>query len=120
MRHLNPLAVAAVATAVVLAASPAMAHARLVGATPAPDSTVVAPRSLSLTFSERMVPAFSGFDLVNAAGDTVAAQAQVSEDGKTITGSLARPLLAGTYRVNWRIASGDGHRMTGTYSFSVQ
>ena len=120
MRDCHPLGVVVAAAALAFAACPAMAHARLVGATPAPDSTVAAPRSVSLTFSERMVPAFSAFDLVNAAGEPVAVQISVAGDGKTITGLLSRPLTSGPYRVNWRIASTDGHRMTGTYSFSVQ
>jgi methionine-rich copper-binding protein CopC len=120
MRHYSPWAAVAVATTVALAAGPAMAHARLVGATPAPDSTVAAPRALSLTFSERLVPAFSGVDVVNAAGETVSVQSRVSEDGKTLTGTLSQPLAPGAYRINWRIASSDGHRMTGSYSFSVR
>ena len=98
---------------------PAAAHARLVSATPAPNATVAAPRTFSLTFSERTVPAFSGFDVVNAAGEKVAIRTAVAEDGKTLTGVLARPLAAGAYRVDWRIASSDGHRMTGSYTFTV-
>lgn len=120
MRIFNPVPFVAVAAAVALAAGPAMAHASLVSATPAPDSTVASPRSLSLTFSERMVPAFSTFDVVNSAGIKVAVSTSVAEDGKTIAGTLARPLAAGAYRVDWRIASGDGHRMTGSYNFSVR
>lgn len=117
----NPgLAPFIVATVVAVAAGPAAAHARLVSATPAPDSTVAAPRTISLTFSERAVPAFSGFDVVNAAGEKVAIRTAVAEDGKTLTGTLARPLAAGTYSVQWRIASSDGHRMTGSYAFSVR
>jgi methionine-rich copper-binding protein CopC len=120
MRPFNPAPFIAVAAAAVLAAGPAAAHARLVSATPAPNSTVAATRTLSLTFSERTVPAFSGFDVVNAAGDKVAVRTTVAEDGKTLTGTLARPLAAGAYRVDWRIASSDGHRMTGSYSFTVR
>lgn len=116
----HPFGIVAVATVMVCSAGPAMAHARLVSATPAPGSTVAATRSLSLTFSERMVPAFSAFDVVNAAGETLAVTTVVGEDGRTISGTLTRPLAAGSYRINWRIASSDGHRMTGTYSFSVQ
>lgn len=104
----------------VLAASPAAAHARLVSATPAANATVTAPRTISLTFSERSVPAFSGFDVVNAAGETIALRTSVSEDGKTLTGTLARPLAAGRYSIQWRIASADGHRMTGSYAFTVR
>lgn len=120
MRHFNLAPVVAVAAVVAFAAGPAAAHARLLSATPAPNSTVAATRSLSLTFSERTVPAFSGFDVVNAAGDKVAIRTSVGEDGKTLTGALARPLAAGAYRVDWRIASSDGHRMRGSYTFTVR
>lgn len=121
MRHFNPAPFVAVAAVFAFAAGPAAAHARLVGATPAPDSTVAATtRTLSLTFSERTVPAFSGFDVVNATGEKVAVRTSVARDGKTLTGTLARRLVAGTYRIDWRIASSDGHRMTGSYTFTVR
>ena len=120
MRNFDLAPFIAVAAALAFAAGPAAAHARLVSATPAPNSTVAATRTLSLTFSERTVPAFSGFDVVNAAGDKVAARTSVADDGKTLTGTFARPLAAGVYRVDWRIASSDGHRMTGSYTFAVR
>lgn len=120
MRRFNPAPFVAVAAAAALAAGPAAAHARLVSATPAPDSTVAATRTITLTFSERMAPAFSGFDVVDAAGGKVSLRTSVSDDGKTLTGALARPLAAGAYRVEWRIASSDGHRMTGSYTFAVR
>lgn len=120
MRSFNRTPFIAVAAAVAFAAGPAAAHARLVGATPAPNSTVAATRTLTLTFSERTVAAFSGFDLVDAAGNKVTVRPSVAEDGKTLTGTLARPLAAGAYRIDWRIASSDGHRMTGSYTFSVR
>ena len=119
MRHFNPAPFIAVAAAVAFIAGPAAAHARLVSATPAPNATVAATRTLSLTFSERTVAAFSGFDLINAAGEKVAVQTSVAEDGKTLTGTLPRALAAGAYRIDWRIASSDGHRMTGSYTFTV-
>ena len=119
MRSFTPAPYIAIVAAVTLAAGPAAAPARLVSAPPAPNSTVAATRVLSLTFSERTVPAFSGFDVVNAAGEKVAIRTSVAEDGKTLNGNLARPLAAGSYRVDWRIASSDGHRMTGSYTFTV-
>lgn len=110
----------AVAAVVVVAAGAVSAHARLVSSTPAANATVAAPGSISLTFSERMVPAFSTFEVVNAAGAKAAVSTAVSEDGRSITGALARPLAAGGYTVNWTIASNDGHRMTGSYAFTVR
>ena len=120
MRNFNPAPFIAVAAAMAFGAGPAAAHARLVSATPAPNSTVAAPRTISLTFSERTAPAFSGFDVVDAAGEKVPVRISVAEDGKTLTGVLARPLAPGPYRVDWRIASSDGHRMTGSYTFSAR
>lgn len=111
-----PVAVAAV----VAFAGPASAHARLVSATPAPDSTVASTRTVTLVFSERSVPAFSGFDVYDANGIKLQMRASISDDGKTLTGTLARPLAAGAHRIEWRLASGDGHRMTGAYNFTVQ
>ncbi len=73
MSFLRPLAYPSLAAAVAVAsvALPpvaAQAHARLVRATPAAKSTVASPRTVTLTFSERVAPAFSSFDVVNAAG----------------------------------------------------
>lgn len=120
MRNFNPVPLVAIAAAVTAVAGPAAAHARLVSSNPAPNATVAPTRSVSLTFSERSVPAFSSFDVVDAAGEKVAIRVSASEDGKTLTGTLARPLATGAYRVDWRIASSDGHRMTGSYVFSVR
>lgn len=108
-------AVAAIATA-----SPAFAHARLVSATPASGATVSAPQGVSLTFSERFAAPFSTVEVVNGQGRAVALRQSVSEDGKTLRGALERPLSAGTYTVRWAIAAADGHRMTGSYSFTVR
>ena len=91
MRNFNPAPYIAIMAAVSLAAGPAAAHARLISATPAPNSTVAATRTLSLTFSERVAPAFSGFDLVNAAGATIRVQTRVSEDGKTTRTATNHP-----------------------------
>ncbi|MFO0412047.1 MAG: copper resistance protein CopC, partial [bacterium] len=83
MRHFNPAPFIAVAAVVAFAAGPAAAHSRLVGATPAPNATVAATRTLSQTVRARTVPALSGFDVVKAAGEKVAIETSVSEDGTT-------------------------------------
>ena len=110
----------AVAAIVAMAAAPVSAHARLVSSTPAADATIAPTRSVALTFSERMVPAFSTVEVVSATGVKASLSTSVSEDARSITGTLARPLTAGTWTVNWQIASSDGHRMTGSYAFTVR
>lgn len=108
------------AGALLLVATQADAHARVVASSPAASATVASTRAITVTFSERVAPAFSGLDVVTAAGTKIAVTSSVSEDGKTITGRTARALAAGAYTVNWRAASSDGHRMTGTFAFTVR
>ena len=111
--------VAAVAAALMLP-SAAAAHARLVSSTPAAGSSGASPRAISLTFSEKMAPAFSTFEVVNAAGVKTPVRTTVSEDGRTLSAPVVRPLAAGAYVINWRLASSDGHRMTGSVPFTVR
>lgn len=114
------LVIASVVALGLAAPTAALAHARLVSASPARDSVGASPTSVRLTFSERMVSAFSSLEIVNAAGAVQPVRTSVSQDGLTITGTPTRRLGAGLYTVNWAIASNDGHRMTGSYSFTVR
>jgi copper resistance protein C len=108
------------AAAVVISGSPASAHSRLVSATPASGTVVSAPGAVSLTFSERFAAPFSSVEVKDARGQAVTLRQAVSQDGKTLSGSFERPLSTGTYEVRWAIAAADGHRMTGSYSFTVR
>ena len=117
---MNQILPFAIASAMVLSASPALAHAKLVSATPGDGATVTAPRALSLTFSERFAAPFSSVAVEDGRGRPIPVTKTVSQDGKTLGGAFATPLPAGTYRVTWAIAAADGHRMTGNYSFTVR
>ncbi len=108
------------AGALLLVATQADAHARVIASTPAASATVGSTQAITVTFSDRVAPAFSGLDVVTAAGAKIAVTSSVSDDGKTISGRTARPLAAGAYTVNWRAASNDGHRMTGNFAFTVR
>ncbi len=108
------------AAAVVISASPASAHARLVSATPASGAVVSAPGAVNLTFSERFAAPFSSVEVRDAQGQGVTLRQEVSQDGKTLSGSFERPLSIGAYEVRWAIAAADGHRMTGSFSFTVR
>lgn len=107
--------------AALLAAGPALAHAELVRASPAANASVrSSPRTITLTFNERLVPAFSKFELTMPAHRMeIPITTTVSRDGKRIVGTVGSRLMKGTYRVAWTAAGSDGHRMTGSYSFKV-
>jgi copper resistance protein C len=107
--------------AALLAASPAFAHTKLVRSNPAANATVTtSPRTITLTFNERVVPAFSKFELTMPAHRMeVPVTTTVSRDGKRIIGTVRSRLMKGTYKITWTAAGADGHRMTGDLSFRV-
>ena len=114
------LAVAACAMAgVLLGATNASAHAHLESAAPAPDSNVAAPATVTLHFTEALEPRFSGFEIADAHGARVNAPSGVGQDPATLVATPAAPLAAGAYTVTWHIVARDGHRMRGTYAFTV-
>ena len=101
------------------AASQAEAHARLVSAAPAANAKVAAPKTITLTFSEKLAPKFSGGDLMKADGATVAVVSVAA--GKTVSLTLAHPLAPGGYMVMWHaVAADDGHRTQGSYNFTAR
>ena len=113
---------AALAAAASLAvAGPVFAHAELVRSNPAANATVRSPRTITLTFSERVAPAFSKFELTMPAHRMeIPVTTTVSRDGKRIVGTVGSRLMKGSYRVSWTAAGSDGHKMTGSYSFKVR
>ena len=104
-----------------LAAGQASAHAKLVSSNPAAAATVAAPKTITLTFNEKLAPAFSSFELAMADGMKTSVKTTVSADHKTITGVPKGRLMAGAYKLTWHAAAADdGHRMDGTLTFTVK
>jgi methionine-rich copper-binding protein CopC len=109
---------------------PALAHTALVSSTPAAAATASNVRTVTLRFNEAFMPQLSGLEIVmtgmpgmaghhpamKVAGVKVAASA----DRKALVATMARPLPAGTYDVNWHAVGADTHRMTGKVTFTVR
>jgi methionine-rich copper-binding protein CopC len=108
--------------------SPVLAHTKLVNATPAANATVAKTAKITLVFSEKVMPQFAGATvtmtgmpgMADHAPMKMAATSTMAKDGKTMTITLARPLPAGTYKVEWRAAGSDMHKMNDSYSFTVK
>ena len=105
----------------------AQAHPKLLSASPAPNATVAKPARLALRFSEKLMPKFSGAELMMTghAGTThppmkVAAEAGVADDGRTLVVTPKAPLAAGRYSVAWHVVSTDTHRVAGNFAFAVK
>lgn len=100
----------------VLAASPAFAHAKLIGSDPAANASVKSPTMIKLTFSETLEPAFSTASLSDSAGKAMPVPKSVG--GATIT-LLPIGLKPGAYHVNWRAVGHDTHKLSGSFGFKV-
>ncbi len=118
----------AIAVAASFAAFTAQAHPELASSVPADKSQVSAPAKVELHFTENLVTKFSGARLVMTAMPgmsshspmPVAAKVAAGSDPKTMVITPAKPLGAGTYKVEWRAVSSDTHPRTGNYSFDVK
>ncbi len=119
-RHLTFAGLAA--GAALLIAGQAAAHAHLVTSDPAANTTVATPKTISLTFSEKLTPAFSKFELSMPAmnGMKVKMKTTVSKDHLTMVGKPQGKLMAGAYVITWHAATDDGHKMDGVVPFTVK
>jgi copper resistance protein C len=101
-----------------LAAPAAYAHAMLDHAEPRVGNTVAtAPREIKLWFTQKLEQAFSTIEVTDGSGQRVDS-GKPRVNGNEIAVSL-RPLMPGTYRVNWHVLSADTHTTDGNFSFSV-
>ena len=105
-----------------VATSPAWAHAFLERANPPVGSDVSpAPPQLVLTFSEGVEPAFSSIELHNAAGAAVAIGKPESMAGDKRRLGVTLPALPhGSYTVIWHATSVDTHKTEGSFKFTVK
>ena len=117
MRKLPILALALLA----LAPASALAHAHVVASTPAANAAITAPKKVSVTFSEKLVPAFSKLSISMAGMNmAVPVKTSISADGKTIVAVPQGPFTRGAYVINWAAASVDGHKTNGSIPFKIK
>ena len=109
--------------AVSLFAASANAHPTLKSAIPPADvSSALLPTEIRLNFSEGVIAKFSGLELKDEGGRTIATGAPATnpKDKKQLVVPLPAPLAAGRYTVNWHVVSEDTHRVEGHYSFRIE
>ncbi len=102
-----------------LTAPPAAAHAARISTEPA-DNAVLAtgPERVSATFNERLQTTFAAMTVVGPDGN-VWSTGEPTVQGAVVATGL-RPLgPAGTYTVNYRVTSADGHVVSGSWSFRL-
>ncbi|MBA5639720.1 copper homeostasis periplasmic binding protein CopC [Duganella sp. LX20W] len=122
MNAFRAIVLTAVMAAATLASPIASAHASLKSATPAAGATVDASaREVTLTFNEKIEPAFSNITVTDSQGKNMAMdKARVDAANPAILRLTLPALAAGTYAVHWAVAGHDGHRRKGDYQFTVK
>lgn len=122
MKALHTVILVAAMAAATLASPFAAAHASLKNSNPAAGATVDAsPNEVTLTFNEKIEPAFSSISVADGHGRNVATDKAKVDAANPAMLHLAVPVLAsGTYTVNWAVAGHDGHRRKGEFKFSVK
>ena len=100
----------------------ALAHANLVEASPAPNSTLnAAPSQVIIWFTEPIEPRLSEIRVLDAQGARVDdGNSRFDPNDPTVMSVGMEPVPDGTYTVAWKnVSAVDGHRVRGSYLFSV-
>jgi copper transport protein len=123
-RFLRWTLLAGVAVLIALAtAIPVSAHALPVASDPLPGAILKqSPRVVTMTFNEAPEPALSYINVLDTAGrhHEVGHAAASPTDPRVLSVGVAN-VGKGVYTVSWRtVASDDGHRITGSFTFGVQ
>lgn len=117
------------AIATLVTTTTAYAHPKLLKSTPAAGTIAAAPKAITLEFSEKLVPNFSGAELTMTSMPGTAQHPAMKvdglrtafgPDGKTVIVTPAKSLAPGGYRIDWHAVAGDTHRITGKFAFTVR
>jgi hypothetical protein len=111
-------ALVAIAVTMLVGGAPAQAHAVLVKTSPAKDAALsIPPTEVVLTFDEAPLQLGAVIKVTGPAGVVSLGSPRIS--GAELHQALSSSLAAGSYRVDWRAVSDDGHPVSGTYGFSL-
>jgi copper resistance protein C len=114
------LGLGAVAAAVLMTATPASAHARVLRTTPGNGVTSDGRLAvISVVFDDPVQVVPRSLVLTGATGAPQPIAAPRVLNGHILQARLSDRLPAGRYFVGWRILSDDGHIESGSFGFSV-
>ena len=105
-----------------LSGNAAFAHPALQSTEPAAGSAATtSPQQIRITFSEAVIPQFSGVELKDQSGKRIATGKVAADpaDRNVLVVPIGEPLPSGNYKVQWHAVGEDTHRVKGSYSFSV-
>jgi len=104
----------------VLTAPAASAHSVLESSTPAKDSSIAtAPAEVVLQFNEALDTGFTELSVLGPDGASHWEGGAPAIAGPKLSVPLKPLGQAGKYTVNYRIVSGDGHPVSGSFTFTL-
>jgi methionine-rich copper-binding protein CopC len=105
--------------AVVATATPAFAHAELIGSNPAEDATLsTPPQQIELTFNEPVTLGANPVTVTGPGGASWTVGAPVA-DGAVVVAPVQASGPAGTYSVIYEMVSKDGDTVRGAVTFTL-
>ena len=100
-------------------AAPAGAHADLISTTPSQGATVQqAPPVVVMTYSEGVAVSDGGIRLLDPTGEVVP-RTKATADGSEVRIEVPELSHEGTYTVDWKAVSADGHPIRGAWTFNL-
>jgi copper resistance protein C len=104
-----------------LSCAPALAHARLLETYPADGGTLTEPpEQVQLLYNEPVEAEFDPIEVYNQGGDRMDEDdAREAPDNRRLLVVDLEELSEGSYTVQWRVTSTDGHPVSGEYGFTV-
>ena len=120
MRTVAPLLLAAALIVIALAAAPtAAAHATRIATDPAVDAVLDSgPSQVSATFNEKLQTTFVAMTVVGPDGN-LWSSGQPRVEGAVVSVDVMPLGPVGTYTVNYRVTSADGHVVSGSWPFHL-
>ncbi len=114
-----PHALCAVAAVLLLTSAPALAHDTLLTSTPEDGQRLeTTPQEFVLTFSGEVMDVSTAVVVLDSQAEAVATTEPLVE-GTDVSVEPLDELTDGGYAVRWRVVSGDGHPISGTFTFHV-
>ena len=120
LRITAPLLIAS--ALLLLAHSPAFAHAYLVKSIPTQRAVLLrAPGKIQLWFNEPLEARYSGLTILDSAGQNVSiSHVEIGGADPKLISATVDTLPAGTYTIKYRVLSVDGHIAENHFPFTIK